>query len=85
MMDAIMLVIAMLNDVKTRQIKLYEELRSPHYRCIKADYESPRWRNVMCRYYRIEGEIDETKKEIKDLEKLLKDLEGRFNEKENIL
>ena len=82
MMDAIMLVIAMLNDVKTRQIKLYEEIRSPRFACIRED-GSAAWRNQIRRYAWLEGKIEENKKEIKDLEKLLKDLEGRFYERIN--
>ena len=73
MMDAIMLVIAMLNDVKTRQIKLYDEYTSVKFRTIKTDDIS---RNTIRRYYMIEGEILQLKKEVKDLEKLLKDLGG---------
>ena len=84
MMDAIMLVVAMLNDVKTRQIKLYEEYTSTKFDSLKWD-GSPKSVYYISRYYRIKGEILQVKKEIEDLEKLLKDLEGRFNEKENVL
>ena len=75
MMDAIMLVVAMLNDVKTRQIKLYEDYTSNRFECLKWD-DSIKSRQ----YYMIEGEIRQLKKEVEDLEKLLKDLERRFNE-----
>ena len=84
MMDAIMLVVAMLNDVKTRQIKLYEDYTSNRFECLRWD-DSIKSRQKIRRYYMIEGEIVQLKKEVEDLEKLLKDLEGRFNEKENIL
>ena len=84
MMDAIMLVVAMLNDVKTRQIMLYEDYTSNKFECLKWD-DSIKSRQKIRRYYMIEGEILQLKKEVEDLEKLLKDLEGRFNEKENIL
>ena len=79
-----MLVIAMLNDVKTRQIKLYEDYTSNRFACLKWD-NSVKAQMKIRQYYNIEGEIHQLKKEVEDLEKLLKDLEGRFNEKENIL
>ena len=84
MMDAIMLLIALLNDVKTRQIMLYEDYTSNKFECLKWD-DSIKSRQKIRRYYMIEGEILQLKKEVEDLEKLLKDLERKFNEKENIL
>ena len=80
MMDAIMLVIAMLNDVKSRQIKLYEDYTSNRFDCLKWDDSRVHQENIR-RYYMIKGKIQQVDNEIEDLEKLLKDLEGRFNEK----
>lgn len=80
MMDAIMLLIAMLNDVKTRQIMLYEDYTSSRFECLRWD-DSTKSRQKIRQYYMIEGEILQLKREVEDLEKLLKDLEGRLNEK----
>lgn len=81
MMDAIMLLIAMLNDVKTRQIKLYEDYTSNKFECLSWD-DSIKSRQKIRQYYMVEGEIHQLKKEVEDLEKLLKDLEKLLKDRE---
>ena len=65
MMNAILLLISMLNDTKTRLISAMERLD-------KTPNSAHRMRE------RLKGEIHATKNEIADLEKLLKDLTNEY-------